>query len=157
MTRKLLWIALLFAVSGCAGGSAQIDLEAEREAIRRADLDFCEALTSGDAERFMSLIAADGTFYGETVSHGPEEVLEQWAPLFGPDAAIRLTWEPDTVRVSVSGDLGYSMGRYEMRSGEPAGEPRVGYGRYVTIWTKGPDGSWQAAVDIGTPPGEQAD
>jgi len=32
------------------------------------------------------------------------------------------------------------------------GTPRTGTGWYVTIWRKGPDGRWRAALDIGTPP-----
>lgn len=158
MTRissRILPVPLLFLVlvAGCAAPPP--DLEAARQAIRAADLAFGEALRSGDAERFKSFIADDATFFGQGLYRGPQQVLERWRPLLGPDATTRLTWEPEQVRVSAAADLGYSIGRYQIRSEGESGEPEVGYGRYVTIWSRAADGSWKALVDIGTPPGSE--
>lgn len=153
MRRSTNLLLMILLLAGCAAPPE--DPETARQAILAADRDFCDALRSGDAERFQSFIAEDAAFFGRDLSRGPEQVLERWRPLLGPDAGTRLTWEPEEVRVAASADLGYTIGRYEMRSEDESGAPTVGYGRYVTVWTKAADGSWKATVDIGTPPGDQ--
>jgi len=136
-----------------AGPVRAADAAAEaRDAIRKADLAFCEAVTTRDRARFADLVATDARFFhaaGPTGSR--EEVLKEWEGFFAENGP-RLTWAPDQVEASASGDLGWSTGRFEMTLRGADGTPRTGTGWYVTIWRKGPDGRWRAVLDIGTPP-----
>jgi ketosteroid isomerase-like protein len=74
--------------------------------------------------------------------------------LFLPDAASTLTWKPREVEVSASGDLGFTIGDFEVRTRDAKGGSRSARGSYVTVWKRGPDGTWRAVVDIGTRPEE---
>jgi ketosteroid isomerase-like protein len=55
-----------------------------------------------------------------------------------------MTWRPTEGDIAASGDLGYTIGRWEFTGAE--GSAR---GSYVTIWRRQPDGSWKVVVDIG--------
>ncbi len=75
-------------------------------------------------------------------------------PLLGRSAFVEafsqvtgsaLSWEPLRAEIAASQDLGYTFGRYTLREG---GEIK-GYGVYVSIWKKQPDGSWKFVLDGG--------
>jgi ketosteroid isomerase-like protein len=73
------------------------------------------------------------------------------AGLFG-DPTLRLVWDPDTASIAAANDLGYTIGRYQLRRLSPDGSFTVlSTGRYLTIWRKQPDGSWKAELDTGNP------
>jgi ketosteroid isomerase-like protein len=66
-----------------------------------------------------------------------------------------LTWKATRAEVSASGDVGYTVGAYEMTMNDATGKPQVDKGKYVTIWKKGADGKWKVKEDIfnsDTPP-----
>jgi ketosteroid isomerase-like protein len=57
-----------------------------------------------------------------------------------------LTWVPNAVGVARSGDLGYTSGLYESKLKGTAGAA-VDNGKYLTIWKKEADGSWEVLFD----------
>ena len=61
---------------------------------------------------------------------------------------LKISWEPDGIRVASSGDLGYSTGQYTMSFTDATGKAVEDHGKYVTIWEKQRDGKWKVAVDI---------
>jgi ketosteroid isomerase-like protein len=143
-------VALLLAASFLPAHEAAVDVEAAKRAIRIADLEMAKAVADRNLEKFNALVADDAIFFGRDVARGREAVAKAWLPLF-TDPSMFLKWHPDEVHVSASGDLGYSIGTYERMSKDPAGRPSSATGTYVSIWRKGVDGKWRAAVDIGTP------
>lgn len=146
------WTAtMLLGLSSVVGAT---DREVERESLRRADNAFCEAVRTKDLDRFRSMIDEQATFFGERRSRGREAVVEAWKPLFLPDSASSLSWQPTEAEVSASGDLGFTIGDFEVRTRDAKGGLRSARGSYVTVWKKGPDGTWRAVVDIGTRPEE---
>ncbi len=64
-----------------------------------------------------------------------------------PDAS--LTWEPFKTEVGSGGDLGYTLGKWTFTAGTEQDGIPVGYGFYVTIWKKQPDGNWKYVFDTG--------
>ena len=53
--------------------------------------------------------------------------------------------------VSLSGDLGYTVGRFESVSVDSMGVETRGQGLYVSIWRRQEDGSWKVEMDLGNP------
>lgn len=137
-----------------AGGAEAGKRERAEEAIRQADIDFYEALKAKDEKRFRRFLADDTVFYGEkSVSQGPDQVVQGWSVFFQKDAPATVIWKPRRVEASKSGDMGFSIGVYEIKpigASAEAGAKSV-YGHYVTIW-RNEGGSWKAIVDVGTPP-----
>ncbi len=64
-----------------------------------------------------------------------------------PDA--RLTWEPFKAEIGSGGDLGYTLGKWELISTSEDDHKQVGYGFYVTIWKRQSDGNWKYVFDTG--------
>jgi len=142
----ILGIAGLLA-TGCAPAP---DLEAERQAIMDADRAFAVATAERGVDGWVSYFAEDGMQYPKQgVAIGHEAIRKLMEPgLSLPNS--HFTWAPETAVVSASGDLGYTLGRWEIGSLDAAGEVTIATrGNYVSIWRKGPDGAWKVALDIG--------
>jgi ketosteroid isomerase-like protein len=118
------------------------------------------------------LRAADRAFFQDTRKNG----LEGWLGWFAEDAvvvppsgplavgseAIRkhyegqrgfpykgFVWQPDTASISSLGDFGWTIGSW----GSDATGEAVWNGKYLTVWRKGPDGTWKVVVDCPYDPG----
>lgn len=140
--------ALLLAILSAALGFAATP---DPSVLLDADRAFAEATAKGRLEGFSSFLAEDtATLRPDLpVIRGRKAVAERWAPLLN-NPAMSIRWQPLDATISSSGDLGYTIGAYEIvRSGEGAGV--VGTGKYVTIWKKQADGSWKVIFDSGVP------
>lgn len=57
-----------------------------------------------------------------------------------------LSWRANSARVARSGDLGYTLGDYTLKSA--SGGAVVDNGKYLTVWMKEADGSWKVLLDM---------
>ncbi len=139
---------LLIAVNACG---ATTDLDAARQAIMDADRAFAQETAANGVDGWVSYFAEDGVQFrpGGTIS-GHAAIRELMTPELS-NPSYSLTWEPVEARVSRSGDLGYTIGRYESRAVGPDGQEMVTTGSYVSIWRLQEDGSWKVELDIGNP------
>jgi ketosteroid isomerase-like protein len=64
---------------------------------------------------------------------------------------FRISWQPQSVVVSESGDMAYLMENSQISFTDSSGKPITINNKAVTIWRKQADGSWRNAVDISTP------
>jgi ketosteroid isomerase-like protein len=140
---------------GTGGDDATAGGAADARALMAADSAFSAAASSRGVEGFLEFVADSATFFdGSSMHRGREAVGESWRPLL-ETPGNSMTWKPTSADVAASGDLGYTIGRWEFTGAE--GSAR---GSYVTIWRRQPDGAWKVVVDIGdtdAPPGpEQA-
>jgi len=142
-----LWSALaVFAVCSCGGELADYE-----EQIMEADRAFGAATAESGVEGWVSYFAENGIqFRNGSIVSGHASIRELMTPAFA-GSTYALTWDPVLAEVSESGDLGYTVGRYESRRTGADGEPVVTTGSYVTIWRRGADGTWKVALDIGNP------
>jgi uncharacterized protein (TIGR02246 family) len=113
---------------------------------------FAAAVAAKDSQAFLAFWAEDAAIFppGEPVVTGKEKILAEWAPIL-TDPGVSLTWSPQTVEVSSSGDLGYTYGTSLWTGKGADGQPARRNSKYVTIWRKEPDGKWRVVVDLGTP------
>lgn len=58
-----------------------------------------------------------------------------------------LTWEPEFVDVSSSGDLGYTYGYYKFVTVDSTGATTENKGIFHTVWKRQKDGSWKFVWD----------
>ena len=83
----------------------------------------------------------------QPLAEGAEAVIATFDKLRGLPG-YGLAWQPTTAEVAESGDLGYTIGSYELKFDDPDGKPVVDQGKYLTVWRKNTDGVWRVAVDI---------
>jgi ketosteroid isomerase-like protein len=123
-------------------------MEKEEELIISTDMSFSDySVKHGFTEAFM-LFAADKAVLLRKNSM-PIKGTDSLTVLYGKmdDSKIELSWEPLFVKVSKSGDLGYTYGKYTLLNKGTKSEPE--HGTYVTIWEKQDDGSWKWILDSG--------
>ena len=151
MRRLALIVAVCTVVTfgGAQLASAQGDTRAADErALRETDLAWAKAGAAKDLERTLSFLADDATEMAPNVpaATGKAALRKVWGDMF-KQPGFAMTWEPTKVEVAGSGDLGYSIGRYQHKMQGRDGKPMLDHGKYVTVWKKQPDGSWKAIVD----------
>lgn len=122
------------------------------EALMQADRDFAADVVRDGIGAWVKWFATDGQQIGpgrQVVGH--DAIRDYMSDTFS-DPTAKLVWWPVSARISESGDLGYTIGRYEARKSNPDGTVSVrATGRYITIWRKQADGSWKVELDTGHP------
>lgn len=96
----------------------------------------------GIREAFLTWLAPDAIVFRP----GPVEGRPVYEKMDPAEPAV-LAWEPEFAEISASGELGFTTGPYRIRPRRDA-EP-AGFGHYVSVWRKQPDGSWKVFLDIG--------
>jgi ketosteroid isomerase-like protein len=61
--------------------------------------------------------------------------------------SLRLSWKPDFVEVSESGDLAYTYGKYVMSVMDSLGQFKLDTGIFHTVWKRQADGQWRFVWD----------
>ena len=115
------------------------------------------SLDKGTKNSFLEFLGKDAiVFINGTALNG----LEYWQKL---DFKNLLTWQPTFAEISVSEELGYTLGNFQshnlIAAGSPAaGSPAAGspgedkplvHGSFFTLWKKQSDGNWKVALDFG--------
>ena len=62
--------------------------------------------------------------------------------LYENQSSKSLVWVPDFVDVALSGDLGYTYGRYTFSHTDPDGKVVDSQGVFHTVWKRQSDGKW---------------
>ena len=120
----------------------------EMENIIQTDKEFSDySREFGAAEAFFEYADEESIMLSKN-SEPVEGRIKIKESMAGLENAL-LTWVPEDGRVSKSGDLGYTWGRFELSYENSDGEKELRVGKYVSIWKKQKDKKWKWIVDIG--------
>jgi ketosteroid isomerase-like protein len=118
------------------------DTSAARE-IARVDTEYSKlSVAKGMPAASVENFAEHGVAFAAGVVNGKK----YWASR--AEFPGTLIWQPIFAFAAAADDLGFTTGPWELKKGN--GEPSLGYGHYVTIWSKQRDGKWKIALDVGT-------
>jgi ketosteroid isomerase-like protein len=147
----LLILATVRARSSAAGpASGQADHDVALASLIEAERSFSRLSEErGIREAFLTWLAPDAVVFRT----GPVEGRPVYEKMDPANPAV-LTWQPEFAEIAASGEIGYTTGPYEIRPGRGA-EP-AGFGHYVSVWKKQPDGAWRVVLDIGVQHGRPA-
>lgn len=81
----------------------------------------------------------------DSLIKGKEGILNFYSASYFKTA--RVTWSPDLVEASGSGDMGYTFGRYKWMTTDSLGIEQTSTGVFHTVWKKQTDGSWKYTWD----------
>lgn len=136
---------LMLAVIGCTPSTP----EALRASLLNADAAWAQSAADKDAAAFVSFVADDGSLLPANSPILTEKnAMKEWASNLMTSPGYALHWEATTGVVSRTGDLGYTVGTYELTLNDADGNPMTDTGKYATVWEKEPDGKWKVAVDV---------
>ncbi len=127
------------------GRIEKVDHEAARAALLNLDRGFSKASAGqGAREAFLIYAAKDIRLFRN--EHFPFVGKMAGADALAPVTA-EWTWTPAFADVSISGDLGYSYGLYELKDEHGTVSEK---GNYARVWKK-VNGTWKLVVDVADP------
>lgn len=125
-----------------------IDRTAEEKALRETDLAWSAAAGKKDVDATVGFMAEDGVTMSPNVplSKGKDAIRKEWQGLTGlKDETI--SWEPTTVQVAESGELGFTTGTWKMAWTDEKGAKLEDHGKYLELWRKS-GGKWLCYYDM---------
>jgi ketosteroid isomerase-like protein len=134
----------------CACQQAPIDQSAAAaDAVRAADIAWEQVFTAGDTSAAVAAIEPTGSMLPPNmpIATGREAIRKVIEGFYGMPG-MALHWQVAKAEASTSGDLGYSMGTYQLSFNDPKGQAVSDHGKYVTVWRKQADGTWKVVADI---------
>ena len=113
---------------------------ADVQAIKDIESAWQKDANTKDADKWASYFAEDGSglYPGAATVKGKAAIKAAVGP-FLADPNFAMTFQSTRAVASKSGDMVYSEGTYTM--------PMTDKGKYLTVYTKQPDGSWKAIAD----------
>ena len=151
MPKKILWVCVLGAavLGACAPNRS---LEGLKEELLDIDRAFSKAsVEQGQGKAFIEYMASEAVIYpmvGAPIQ-GKADFSKIITAASSGAPESRLEWEPLFADISLSGDLGYTLGSYIATVFQSEGDPLVRHGHYVTVWKKQSDGNWKFVFDGG--------
>ena len=123
---------------------ASVPVAASREALMSRDRDFSqESAKRGSVAAFTKYAADEVRLFRN--KHLPFLGKREIATALEASNGV-LTWQPESADASRSGDLGFTYGRYEMKTDGVL----TAKGNYMRFWKK-QDGAWRVVVDVDDP------
>jgi ketosteroid isomerase-like protein len=145
MKAAILLITVIFLFTGCGPSKSKEEIKKE---IFQAEKAF-EKMTSekGIAEAFYYFADQNAVIKREndTLITGNENIKIYYEKKSLKDAIV--TWTPDFIDVSESGDLGYTYGKYTWKIKGTDGNKVEYKGVFHTVWKRQKDKSWKYVWD----------
>lgn len=140
---------VLIMLNSCSQAPDAATLERWKQEIRDVEEDFADmAQREGIPQAFLYYAAEDAVLMrGDKLYMGKQELEELFAGNTSSPRDENLSWSPDFVDISASGDLGYTYGHYTYSYTDSTGANAEQTGVFHTVWKRQPDGSWRFVWD----------
>jgi len=160
MTKSLLLLSVTaLLLTACQAGekpandgaavksTAAVDTRADEQAIRGHIDHWLQLIKTKDAVGISQLYMADGAVMppNAPIAKGHAAIQQAWASMMRTPS-FDLSFTPDQILVSASGDMALDRGTYRLTVA-PSGKPQHDTDKYVVVWRKA-GGDWKAAADI---------
>ena len=130
-----------------AGSSKTANAQPARPSIDATNAQFVKEFNSKDAAAAASHYAQDAAAFppDQTKVEGRENIQKMWQAVIDAGVTdLALT----TAEVEESGGLAFESGAVSLKMPGKDGKPMDVSGKYVMVWKKAADGSWQLYRDI---------
>lgn len=124
--------------------SNKVVAEDSVETLMKLDREFVQyRLKHGTYEAFSKFLAPDAVTLGPGVQ--PRVGLADVLAGVNDKPGQSVMWKPEAG--GISGDLGYTWGRFQIRMTKDGVTKIVQHGKYSSTWKRQPEGSWKIVVD----------
>ena len=142
---------ILFTIlaSSCRTKNNEGSTEQWKDEIIATEKAFAKmAMTKGIPQAFIAYAADDAVLLrNNKLIIGKDSLRASFENAESQNTNVSLTWEPDFVDVSASGDLGYTYGTYLYVTTDSTGATNEVKGVFHTVWKRQPDGKWKYVWD----------
>ena len=127
--------------------ASAVDTGADEQAIRGQIDRWLQLVKAKDAAGIAALYAEDGAVMpaNAPIGKGRAAIQQTWASLM-QTPGFSLTFTPEQIAVSASGDMALDRGTYSLTFARD-GTAKTDTGKYVVVWRK-IGSEWKAAADI---------
>jgi len=141
-------IFLFFVLASASGQHTSGSRAKAEKAIRAADAAGLKAAQAKDVAGATANYADDASWLPPhaPIVQGKEAIRSGWAQLLATPG-LNMDWQITKVDVSASGDMAYTLYKYEMTMSGANGEPIHDKGKDMAVWTKQSDGTWKIVAD----------
>jgi ketosteroid isomerase-like protein len=138
-------LLLLLLITTACSSTDRVNPEKDKAEIIRTEAAFNRiAADDGIASAFYTYAADSAVINrGGKLIHGREAIRDYYLENIIPGTMLQ--WEPDFA--DVSGDIGYTWGKYTLSVPDSTGRLTVSHGIFHTVWKRQPDGSWRFVWD----------
>lgn len=137
-------IIFLLLFYSCATETKKDSIETWKQEIRQAEEDFAKmAKDKGIHDAFINFAADDAVLKRGKLIIGKQAIDKH----LKKSISKSLSWTPDFVDVSASGDLGYTYGKYIYSYTDSIGNSLEDKGIFHTVWKRQSDGKWKFVWD----------
>jgi ketosteroid isomerase-like protein len=145
----LLLVPVFLLFYSCNRVTDTDSVEIWKQEVREVERDFAAmAVREGMQEAFLHYAAEDAVLMrNDKVLVGREKLREYFAMNTTSPQDEKLSWKPDFVDVSASGDLAYTYGHYSYSYTDSTGTTVERTGIFHTVWKRQADGSWRYVWD----------
>ncbi len=149
MKTNLLLISALIVLFSCSVEIEKDSPEKWKEEIVETERNFSAmAGEKGIPEAFIYFAAEDAVLMrNNKLVIGREALVAYLENQTVKVKDEKLSWEPDFVDVSSSGDLGYSYGQFTYSYTDSTGSTVENKGVFHSVWKRQEDGSWRFVWD----------
>jgi ketosteroid isomerase-like protein len=125
------------------------DLEAEGQALMQLSREWSASIPTASIDSVMSLWAEDAVMLppGSPPLEG-KAAIRSYVEAAGQVPGFQISWEPVSVHIAASGDMGYMIERNTITVNDSLGNPVTTHNKVVTVWRKDAAGNWKNVVDM---------
>jgi len=119
----------------------------------KADWAFNEAVNRQGPSQWSTFFSPDGSVIqaGVGLIQGQDSLQAAFDEAIYSGELAGLQWNPNQAEVSLSGDLGYTVGSFAMEGVDSTGVRSKVLGLYVSIWRRQEDGTWKVEMNLRVP------
>ena len=141
-------IAVIFLLTFLLGCQQPVNKEKVKQEIFQTEKAFEKMSTEEGMKEAFYFFAADSAVIkrqNDTLIVGKENIKDYYSnPAF---EMAKVTWTPDFIDVSESGDLAYSYGKYLWTIWTADGDTAKFEGVFQTVWKRQDDAKWKYVWD----------
>jgi ketosteroid isomerase-like protein len=149
--KKLMLITFLIhpLLISCNTNKKNLSIEKWKQEIADTEYEFAEmAKNEGISKAFLTFAANDAVLMrNNSLIIGKEALKKNFESQRSKGGRVSLSWKPDFIDVSASGDLGYTYGNYQYAITDSIGNVKLDSGIFHTVWKRQPNGEWRFVWD----------
>ena len=142
--------ATILALMATACNQTANTHDAEVQAIKDVETQWNQDYVAKDMDKLVGHYADDAVLMapGGPAAVGKDAIRSALKQMVA-DPTMTLKFQATKVDTSSAGDMGYSQGTYTLTLTDPQSKQLIhDNGNYVTVYSKGADGTWKAVSDI---------
>jgi len=145
----IFYLSLILVLFSCGVEPEKDSIEKWKSEILETEENFAKmADEEGISRAFMTYAAKDAVLMrNNKLVIGKKNLSVLFKDQSSKPKDEKLSWKPDFVDVSASGDLAYTYGQYSYSYTDSTGTTVESEGVFHTVWKRQADGSWRFVWD----------